>query len=320
MPVREYHHAYRVPGVQWWKPLLLLVSAVVIWFGVQIVVTGVAMAANVLSGRQTTDEVLSGQLVMTPWLFLANNLGLAALIPIGMLLQWAFTGQRPGFLSSVRGRLRWGWLFRAALVITPIWVLWLVGWQLLAPETARPASDVVLLLVFTVLTTPLQAAGEEYGFRGTVNRCVAAWFPHAKVALVAGAVVSSLLFMAAHLAQDPWLLAYYFGLGMMFCLYTWRTGGLESSIVLHTVNNVVSFVMTILLGGMDQVFERGAGTGSPVLLLSLVVAAVVAVGLEYLARRTGLISTGRPGIEEAVRPAPSDTELSGRTRRLPDVR
>lgn len=225
----------------------------------------------------------------------------------------------PGIPLSVSGRLRWGWLGKISLLIVPVWVAWLIGWYFLAPEPSRPASDVVLLLSITLLSTPLQCAGEEYGFRGTVNRCVAAWFPNPRLSLVAGAVVSSLLFMAAHLAQDPWLLAYYFGLGMLFCAYAWRTGGLESSIVLHTVNNVVSFVMTILLGGMDEVFNRESGTGSPALLLSLVVAALLAVGIEYLARRNGLISTGRPGIGEAVRSASTDPELAqpDRTRRLP---
>ena len=48
----------------------------------------------------------------------------------------------------------------------------------------RVDGEVVTYLAIVLLTTPLQSAGEEYGFRGLVQRSAGSWFRSTRVALV----------------------------------------------------------------------------------------------------------------------------------------
>ena len=63
---------------------------------------------------EAVTDVLAMRLELTPTLLLAVNLSNAASIPLSMLLQRAFFGQRGRWLSSVAGRFRWRVLGRAA--------------------------------------------------------------------------------------------------------------------------------------------------------------------------------------------------------------
>ena len=47
---------------------------------------------------------------MTPGLLAYLNLSLAAAIPVGLFLTRVFHGLRPGWVTSVAGRIRWRWM------------------------------------------------------------------------------------------------------------------------------------------------------------------------------------------------------------------
>jgi membrane protease YdiL (CAAX protease family) len=112
------------------------------------------------------------------------TLPLAAQIPLALLLQWAFYGQRPRWLSSVEGGFRWRWFGRAALTVVPIWVVYVAVAYLIEPERiGRLSADASVLLIAALLTTPLQAAGEEHGARGLINRAAASWRPSPRLGL-----------------------------------------------------------------------------------------------------------------------------------------
>jgi membrane protease YdiL (CAAX protease family) len=72
----------------------------------------------------------------------------------------------------VYSRFRFDLFGRALLLILPVWVATLVVSDYLAPEPRSVWSDtdVLWMLAATLLLTPLQAAGEEYGFRGLTTR------------------------------------------------------------------------------------------------------------------------------------------------------
>ncbi len=78
--------------------------------------------------------------------------------------------------------------------------------------------------VVILLTTPLQAAGEEYGFRGYGLQALGAWVRNPWF----GIVVTSLLFAAAHGGQSLPLFLNRFVFGMVAGYLTVRTGGLEA--------------------------------------------------------------------------------------------
>ncbi len=292
---REYHHALRRDGVAKWRGAVAIVVMIVGYLGVSIVFGLIAGMIDMATGTTDPQDLQNGKVILTPLTLLAVNLGAASLIPLSMLLQWWLYGVRPRFLSSVRGRFRWNLLLRAAAIVVPAWLVYvLVGSLVGIPgQPTSWAWNVSLpLLAVVVLTTWAQAAGEEYGFRGLVARSVGSWFVSPKTAFVVSTLVVNLIFMVAHLATDPWLIAYYFVFGVALSVVIWRTGGLEVAVLIHATNNILLFVLTGLFSGGEVDMDRSAGVGGPFMLVPMgmmILAAVVVsiwAGRRQIARRT----------------------------------
>lgn len=314
LPVRPTRYAsfWRTPAWSWWRPIVALAVGVIAVLVASVVFSGLAIAFDFATGRRdaVTDPAQPGALVMTAPLFLANNLVLASLIPIAFVVAWLVFRQRPGWLASVTGRFRWGWFGRCLLLITPLWALYTgIDAVLALRGTDAPQlavnSDTWLLIVGILLTTPLQAAGEEYGFRGLLNRIGASFFADQRAGLVVGAVISSVGFMFAHGAGDPWLNGYYFSFGLMACFVTWRTGGLEAAIALHVVNNMFGEVF-LPFSDVSHIFDRQAGTAGPEMLIGAGVALAGTVLLTWQGRRRGLTAESAPGESMAMAMAAAD--------------
>lgn len=300
---REHHDFYLAPRWRWWRGLLALLMA-----------TGIALAASLLLGivQVAVDMALGNPIStsmddihLTPTLFLVNNVTIATFIPAAMLSQWACTGQRPRWLSSVAGGVRWRWLLACVGICLPIWLVltgvevWQTrGWEGLA---VNPATWV--LLVGILLTTPFQAAGEEYLVRGLLFRVVAAWTHHRIVGLVLGAVVSGLVFMSLHMAADPWLNVFYFTFGVMAALMAWRTGGLEAPIALHVVNNMTA-EWNVPFTDISGMMDRSVGTGDWTVLFPLLAIVVAWALMEVAARRMGIVRRSAPGAVPTTAPVP----------------
>ena len=203
--------------------------------------------------RTTTDIANLG-----PIGFIYLNLSLIVLIPASGLSIWIVHGIRPRFLSSVAGGIRWGWLLRCIAVILPLWALYTALGVIAVPFTSPRPDHWIALLVIVVLMTPLQAAGEEYFFRGWIMQNVGAWFARPIVGLVASLIVSAVAFSTAHLSPDPWVLGTIACLAVASGLAAWRTGGLEAGIAMHAVNNVLTFFCRLDLRRLVPGFCRGA--------------------------------------------------------------
>ncbi|QIS41584.1 CPBP family intramembrane metalloprotease [Clavibacter capsici] len=303
-PPVPYHHGLRDTGGPW-RGILALALGVVAFFVLSLVFGIVGFGVEFLTGRLDPSDETS-LATMTPVILLATNLSLAALIPVSMLLQrWLF-GVRMGAMSSIAGRFRWRWLGRVALVMVPVFLVYIgVTFALDPTGDIRLDGEVIAFLVIILLTTPLQSAGEEYGFRGLVQRSVGSWFRSTRVALVVGALVSSSLFALAHLAEDPWLIAYYFVFGISATISARMTGGLEAPVLIHALNNTLLFLPTALLGQMSESMDRSAGSGGPFMLLPMVVVLGSALLTGWWARRHRV---------EAVAPRPLTAKEERRER------
>jgi membrane protease YdiL (CAAX protease family) len=169
----------------------------------------------------------------------------------------------------------------------------------LAPAAEFPWShtDLIALFLATMLFTPLQSAGEEYGVRGLIFRVVASWSRNPRAGLVAGILVSSALFTAAHGATDPYIIVWYFVLWTGLAVITWRTGGLEIPVMLHAVLNTFTFLLALILhvdlGSAMQ--DRSAGTGSPYLLIPTVTVIAVTAVVWWCTRKSGPARTAGHG-------------------------
>ncbi len=294
-PPRPHPQLLRGAQHRWWRPLLSLA----VLLGGAALATGLLVVAFVVAvllddgvgAADLTDPSGVGELLTTWWVFLLQNLYLACGIPLAGLAVWVGHGWRPGWVSSVVGRVRWRWLAVAALaslVVTAV----SVGLSLLAGGDLAwaPEPQAALLIVVVLLTTPLQAAGEEYAFRGWLSQAVGSWFARPVVAALVAGAVSATLFAVAHGTQGPWLFADRFAFGVVASILVWRTGGLEAAVALHALNNMVIFVPTVLSGGLAEAFET---TDLPwqSFVLDVLAMSVAVVVLDRLARRRGLQRT-----------------------------
>ena len=168
-----------------------------------------------------------------------------------------------------------------------------LAWVVFDQEVLPRPEQWVGLVVVSLLTTPLQAAGEEVAFRGGLVQSVGSWFRSPLVALVVTTTLSAGLFAAAHGSADPWVILELGSLAVYGCYLAWRTGGLEAVLVIHVVNNLLITVSGALLGGLEESYVDQSTTGSPVSAgLSILVTGFVTALLLRGARRRGIAATG----------------------------
>ena len=297
---REYHEFLRTPSMRWWRPVLALLMGGALFFASSMLFGVIAMTYDLATGRTTFADYGSiERITMTPALFLCNNLALAACVPIAMLTQWACFGQRPRWLSSVTGAFRWRWFGECVLWTLPLLLITVVLNAVLSGlDGVRVGPDTAFMIAAVLLTTPLQSAGEEFLLRGLGQRAVAAWLPRL-TGLVVSTAVTAIIFMLLHGAGDPWLNAFYLFFAVGGSVLAWRTGGLEAAVALHTVNNLVSMIFLPFVDFSDM-FNRSAGTGSPLVLLQMAIVAAVCTVLLWRARVRGLVVRTAPAAAPTV--------------------
>ncbi|WP_405093136.1 CPBP family intramembrane metalloprotease [Micromonospora sp. NBC_01392] len=257
--------------------------------------TVLGRAAAAIDVQQGNTPPILGGTDYTPLYHASTMLSLGLLIPWSMLIQRWLYGVPGASLHSVTSRFRFDLLGRSLLVFGPAWLV-VVALGSLAPVDEAPWSqtDLVAIFIATMLLTPLQSAGEEYGVRGLIFRVIGSWTRSRRAGLVAGVLVSSVLFTAAHGATDPYIIVWYFVLWTGLAIITWRTGGLEIAVMLHAVLNTFTFVLAttlrVDLGSALQ--DRSAGVGTPYQLVPAFAVIVITAIIWWRTRKTGPALTG----------------------------
>ncbi|WP_052001021.1 type II CAAX prenyl endopeptidase Rce1 family protein [Micrococcus luteus] len=296
--VTGYPALLRTPRARWWNPLASFGLVLAGLVGL-LVLGGVlgALALLATSGPGLLDaadptDVTDLDLYSAPMVLL-NNLLLAALIGVALLAVALGHPVAARFVHSVEGRVRWRWLARCVVVLTPLFLAYVLGtWALDGAPTAPRAQDWVWLLVMAFVLTPFQAAGEEYLFRGWLLLAVGTWIRRPVVAVAVTAALSAAAFSLAHGSLDPWILLDLAAFAVAAVLLTWRTGGLEAAVALHVVNNVVIIAVGTLVGTVEDSYVGAETAGSPAAtLLSVAVVAVATALLLWQARRAGIART-----------------------------
>ena len=297
-----YDHALsRIRGA--WRGIVAILLLVIGFLLLSIVIGGLGIGIEIARGAITLDQINSGLVPFTPGVLLSTNVALALTIPLALGLQRLFFGARVGTLASVAGRFRWKWMGRLALIIVPVWIVYIGASVLIEPVDVVAIDGTVLIMIaIVILTTPLQAAGEEFGARGLIQRSAGSWFRNPVAAFVVSTLIASSLFALAHLAGDPWLIAYYFIFGVSMSLAARGTGGLEAPILIHATNNVLIFLPAVLLGQLDAGIDRSAGTGGPFMLIPMALC-LAAAGISTLWARRARVQTTAAAIEQRI-PAP----------------
>lgn len=174
----------------------------------------------------------------------AAHLGLASLIVVVLLILRWIGGLRPAWASSVQPGMRWRYVLvtaAAALV-----VLVAVQGALHGFKEPMPGRGWIWFLLIIVLTSPLQAAAEEFLFRGLFLQAVGAFTQRVWVPILLTAVG----FAAVHGVQNLPLFLDRFVFGIVAGALVVVTGGLEASIALHVANNLVAFMWSLLFSSV----------------------------------------------------------------------
>jgi uncharacterized protein len=292
-PPRPYPQLLRGPTFRWWRPVASVGVAIALAIVGLALITGTGAVLELIGAGPGASEPDVNGWLGRPVGFLYTNLVLAGLIPVAVLATWGGFSRRPRWVSSVAPGVRWGWLLRCALIALAVLGTLTGGLQVLAGYRWTPEPDWGWLVLITLLTTPLQAAGEEYLFRGWLLQLIGATIPDARVGAVAGGAVSSTLFALAHGQQDLWLFADRFAFGVLACWLVWRTGGLEAGMAMHGANNVIALLLTIGAGDLSETLN--ASQGNPLAVGYDVLSLLLAIGLMvWLARRRHLVRLFTP--------------------------
>ncbi|MEG3632596.1 CPBP family intramembrane glutamic endopeptidase [Micromonospora palythoicola] len=275
-----------------------ILAIVLLAAGLVIFPTVLGRAAALIDAPTGATPPILGGTDYTPLYHASSMISLALLIPWSMLIQRWLYGVPGASLHSVTSRFRFGLLGRSLVIFGPAWlVVNTLGALQPVEESAWSQHDLIAIFLATMLLTPLQSAGEEYGVRGLVFRVVGSWTRSPRTGLVAGVLVTSVLFTALHGATDPYLIVWYFVLWTGLAIITWRTGGLEISVMLHAVLNTFTLVLAtalrVDLGTATQ--DRSDGVGSPYQLVPTAAIIVITAIVWWRTRKTGPVrGTGRP--------------------------
>ncbi len=285
-----YLKLLRTPTYRWWKSLLGVLLAVTTWLVASVVlVLVVVIWLTIRGGAQGFLDDLSADPLGSPTTLLVVNLNLALLIPSVWVALLAVHQERPGWVSSVVRRLRWRLLLTFGGVAAVLLAIGLLLGYLLVDPVAGSAAEpnapgfVTAMLAVVLLTTPLQAAGEEYFVRGYLSQVIAGWIPARAAGAVVAGLITGFVFALAHGAQDVPTFLSRLAFGLTASLVVWLTGGLEASIAYHVMNNVLLFLLTLIVGPSLELDVSGVA----VLVVDLtVMAAFVAFVWWWSRRRT----------------------------------
>jgi uncharacterized protein len=312
-----YHLVLRTWTYHWWRPLVGIVLLavgmllVVPLLALPVLLVGVAIEGGD-AGFEGYFETLTRALEFTdlsPSALLWLNLSLGGLILWTWFLIRVLHNLRPRWLTSVMPKMRWRFLWACAGV-SVVALVAQVALSLVLPSAGDPSlgsepnpitGQTLALLVIVLLTTPLQAAGEEFAFRGYLLQAVGALTKRAWLALL----ITSLLFALAHGVQNFPLFFDRFMFGLIAGWLVIRTGGLEAGIALHVLNNLLALGAGLLFGDVGDMLTVSeiSWWNIPVTLSqSLIYVALVLL----VARRMNVQRLSRPPVEDASTDGPSD--------------
>lgn len=236
------------PKYKWYKPLLAVILAAVLYLIFTGIIYIVAIIFNIPMPGLVEEPLVPGQYMDTdmtdPVQIAFTALSIGVMIPAaGIAAKITGLGGLKS-LSSVSNGLRWRLIAKIALPIFALTAVFILGENLvslaldgrlseLSNATFAPAALIAILIFF-----PLQCAGEEYVFRGLLAQTFGAWIPVAVIALI----LQGIAFGLSH-GYDMATNASIVLNGILWGWLTAKTGGLEASICLHASNNVVIFLM-----------------------------------------------------------------------------
>ncbi|GAA1582181.1 CPBP family intramembrane metalloprotease [Kribbella sancticallisti] len=283
-----YERLARAGRHNWWRPVVGTFVLLGLSMAGMLLVYGLSdIAAEILGFPDDADGWPRFDDVTT---LAIDLLGIAIVLPaVALTARWV--QKRPwGTLTSVTGRLRLRWLGRCLAVAAATVVVTFAGFAALSSSVEEPGAPEEMFvgwgtfaagLAVVLCLVPLQAAAEEYVFRGWLLQAAGAFFRSPILVLLPQAV----LFAAVHGWGTPWGFADLTVFGLLAGWLTIRTGGIEAAIALHVMTNVVGMGMaSAFVGGLAS-DETAADMPWSMAVVDMTIVAIFSVIILRLARR-----------------------------------
>jgi membrane protease YdiL (CAAX protease family) len=298
---RSYPLVLRTARYGWWQPTTGLFAALVAFLLLAPAVgQAVAAAAVAVHHDGSFNAAMNRTIDLKPvtWQGLLYLNSLLAWLVVAM---WAIVrfvhGVSGRYLVSVRPGPRWRFFWSCfGLALVAIGAQLLLGLAIGGSANSLDGSpnkltgSLVAMMVVVLVSTPFQAMGEEFFFRGYLMQAFGALTRNPTIAVL----LTSSLFALAHGTQNLPLFLDRFSFGLMAGYAVVRTGGLEAGIALHVWNNLVAFGLALGIGSIDDTLHVSEVDWSN-LPLSLAQNGIYLLLVLWLARRTGITSrTGGP--------------------------
>lgn len=293
----EYHQLGSGSDRRWWRVLLGLVVFIAVAFPLTLLVSlaPVFLADPVVVMAQYEKLTQGSVDLNNPLLFATLMLGLIVLIPAAILATMVGLRIRPGYLFSVVGHLRWGWLgwcvLLAGIVYMPV-----LSFSAFALDSAtyNPVQNLPMVLVMVLVLVPLQSAAEEITFRGYLMQMLGTLLPWRFVSLIVATLLSAGLFATAHGSFHLSTFAALAIMAAVMVLLTWYTGGLEGAIAIHAANNTTLFLLSALTGPMDALVTDNTDIGLGALLVMSALDSGAAALIAWVAKRRSIVRRHDP--------------------------
>ncbi len=306
----NYVHMLRGPQNKAWKPFA---SAGIFLSTMGIIIAGtfiVLLVFMIVTQMETSlTEDITQQTISTMGIidFTVGNFVLGSFIFAAMLSTWAVFRIKPGFVSSVLGKFRWKWFGWCLLVVIPIWTLLfglttIIDLGLGSTIKLFPIEKPGLVLTFILLvflTTPIQAAGEEYAFRGWLIQNISSLFKDRLVGVCIAGLISTIIFSGLHLNINPLALLLYFSLSISALTMTYKTGGIEAACAVHIVHNIFVFnIMLVVNDGIERSLILQLGAAAIVGISQTLSFAIATIAIILLAKYKNIQSSYIPDAKE----------------------
>ena len=316
----QYHQLHRVGRRGIWRSLVGSLLVLVLVFALVPLIAGAIAFVGLLAAGNSTEEataVLDVTAEATPVGLALLNVVIALAIPVTWAVTWWLHRLKPRWLSSVAPRLRWRYLLVClALSVVALVASLVVSLLLPLAPGESPVGEVNdfttqtrNFLLVILLLTPLQAAGEEYLFRGYLTQAFGSlvWARRASQALAV--LGPALIFALFHgFSQDAPVFFDRFAFGVVAGILVIRTGGLEAAIAMHVLNNFLAFGLALAFGDLTTALNATGGSSWWTILSTLTQSLVYLALATWVARAMGLVNVGPP-VGSALPPPVGDPVL-----------
>ena len=241
----------------WFKPLLVALLTAVF----TLMISGIMLLIGLLwlGDPALMREAMSNSsayFYSGPGVLMAVG-GVAGMLPALALAERIVRGRPFSSYSSSRGGWNWAAFVKCFALAAIVFGAESVAMILGLPDPGADGINKFTIIgaVICIVVVPLQAAAEEYIYRGLLMQAIGSWTKLPALAVVLSAIV----FGVSHSGYDVLGITATGIAGLGFAFLAWYSRGLEASSAAHAANNLSVFIFSGLglgsggSGGIEMV-------------------------------------------------------------------